>query len=193
MYARYKAGHPATIAQTPTAPEPTSAQTVAPATELTHCRARELLILHAAVIEEFRRRGIARTGNGPIGDYAETLFARALDWTLEANSAAGHDAIDRSGSRYQVKARRVTAANPSRQLGAIRKLPERPFDQLAAVLFDAKFDILRAVLIPVELIIDVAKPVPHTNSWRVMLSDKLIATTGVRDVTTTIAVARRAI
>lgn len=159
--------------------------------DLSNSRARELLGLHAAVIDEFRRRGIGRTGNAPIGDYAGTLFARAFGWMLEANSAAGNDAIDTACVRYQIKARRVTPSHPSRQHGAIRKLPQRPFDYLAAVLFDAEFDILRAVLIPVNTVIDVAKPVPHTNSWRVMLSDRLIATMGVWDVSDTIAIAHR--
>ena len=187
MYARYRADDPITASP----PAPARSTPGKPASDLTGLSAQALLVLQAAVIDEFRRRGIARTGNGPLGDYAETLFARAFGWTLEANSAAGHDATDAAGIRYQIKGRRVTAATPSRQLGAIRQLPERPFDYLAAVLFDGKFDILRAVLIPVVLVIDVAKPSKHTNSWRVMLSDRLIAAKGVRDVTKQISDANR--
>ncbi|WP_147276179.1 DUF6998 domain-containing protein [Sphingomonas aracearum] len=43
----------------------------------------------------------------PVGDYAETLFARAFGWTLEPNSRAAFDACDASGRRYQIKARRL--------------------------------------------------------------------------------------
>ncbi|WP_374576440.1 hypothetical protein, partial [Phenylobacterium sp.] len=68
---------------------------------------RELLVLHGQIMDELREREIVRTGNGPVGDYAEVLFSRAFGWRLEPNSAAGYDATDGAGVRYQIKARRV--------------------------------------------------------------------------------------
>ncbi|QGY03599.1 hypothetical protein MMSR116_18175 [Methylobacterium mesophilicum SR1.6/6] len=49
-------------------------------------KVNELLELHGAVIEELRERKIVRSANGPIGDYAEFLFAKAFGWTLVNNS-----------------------------------------------------------------------------------------------------------
>lgn len=197
MYAVFKAGASSSVSPPPLSGQESAAESplepTTPVVDLSRMRARDLLVLHASVIDEFRGRGIARTGNGPLGDYAETLFARALGWRLEANSAAGHDATDAAGTRYQIKSRRITAANPSRQLGAIRKLPEMPFDMLAAILFDGRFDVLRAVVIPVALVLKAAKPVTHTNSWRLMLNDRLMAEDGVRDVSETIRLAHRVI
>jgi hypothetical protein len=41
---------------------------------------RELLVMHAAISEELRRRGVTRSSNNPVGDLAEHLFRRALGW-----------------------------------------------------------------------------------------------------------------
>lgn len=144
---------------------------------------RDLLMQYGAILGELRQRGITRTGNGPIGDYAETLYAPAFNWSLNANSTAGCDAVDGNGVRYQIKARRITALNPSRQLSAIRRLEEGQFDMLAAVLFSEAFGIERAVLIPRSIVGAAAKKVAHTNSWRLMLSDRVMARQGVDDVT----------
>ncbi len=67
----------------------------------------ELLQRYGAVMDELRRRDIVRSANSPISDLAEVLCCRAFDWTRAGNSAAGHDAVDGSGRRYQIKARRI--------------------------------------------------------------------------------------
>jgi hypothetical protein len=143
----------------------------------------ELMRFYAAILSELKERGIARTGNGPVGDYAEALFARAYGWRLGANSEAACDAVDDAGIRYQIKGRRLTTPSSSRQLGALRCLPERGFDILAAILFDVDVTVLRAVPVPIELVEQAARRAEHTNSWRLMLSDKLCAAPGVIDVT----------
>lgn len=117
-----------------------------------------LMRLQAQVIGELRRRGVLRTNNNPVGDFAEHLFARAMGWTLSGNSTGGYDACCAQGTRYQIKARRLTEANGSRQLGAIRKLGDHQFDHLAAILFSADFNILRAVIIPHAVVAAYAKP-----------------------------------
>jgi hypothetical protein len=149
----------------------------------------ELLVIYGEIMDELRGRRVVRTGNSPVGDYAELLFAQAFDWNLEPNSAAGHDATDARGLRYQIKARRLTARNGSRQLSAIRRLNDGTFDYLAAVLFDSSFKVLRAILIPHSLVSARAKRVEHTNSWRFILDDRVWQAPGVRDVTAELAVA----
>lgn len=151
---------------------------------LPEATAAQLLALFADVLGELRQRGIARSANNPVGDYAEHLVAKALGLELSSNSTAGYDATDAAdGTRYQVKGRRLTGSNPSRQLSAIRNLPDRHFDYLAGVLFAADFSVARACLIPVDVVEREATYVAHTNSWRLMLRDGLWSQEGVRDIT----------
>ena len=82
---------------------------------------KELLQLQAAATNELKRRDVVRTQNNPLGDYTEWLVAQAMGLELAANSKAGYDGIDSNGTRIQIKGRRITPKNKSRQLSAIRK------------------------------------------------------------------------
>jgi hypothetical protein len=140
--------------------------------------------IYGQVLDELRGRGVVRTRNSPVGDYAEYLFSTAFGWSLEANSTSGYDAVDGEGTRYQVKCRRVCGGGSGeRQLGVFRDLPAGKFDILAAVLLDAGFKVLRAALIPRELISSRAAYVPHVNGWRFTLDDEVWALPGVIDAT----------
>ena len=81
---------------------------------------QDLLGLHAGIMDELRRRGVARTANNPTGSLAEFLFCRAFSWQQAPNSEKGFDARDGNGKRYQIKGRRLHPQNKSRQLSAIR-------------------------------------------------------------------------
>lgn len=143
----------------------------------------DLLGLHIDILNELRRRNIIRSSNGPAGDYAELLFSRAFSWILDSNSKSGHDATDVLGNRYQIKCRRITVSNPSRQLSALRNLNKDPFDVLAAVLFDDRFRVLRAGLIPLHVVKDKSTFTPHVNAHRFILRDSVWALPDVKDVT----------
>ena len=147
-----------------------------------------LLQASAAIVRTLRDRGIVRTGNGPLGDYAERLFTQAMDWTLATSATAGYDATDRAGLRFQIKARRRSGAG-FRQLGIIRKLEGHHFDMVAAALFTPDFGVERALLIPHAAVVSHAKPVAHTNGWRLMFNDGLAKAPGVRDVTEAVCAA----
>jgi hypothetical protein len=151
--------------------------------DLTSYSVPDLLRLYASVMDQLRERAVLRSSNGPAGDYAELLFSRAFDWVLKANSSSGHDANDAEGLRYQVKCRRITARNPSRQLSAIRNLDARPFDFIAAVLLDEAFKVTRAAIIPYDVVKQHATFTKHTNSSRFILRDSVWKIEGVRDVT----------
>src|SRR5262245_61552067 len=155
----------------------------APRIDVAGCTVPELLAGYGAILDELRRRDIVRSSNNPVSDYAELLFCKAFRWARENNSAAGFDAIDESGVRYQIKARRLSLRNGSRQLSAIRKLDADPFDILAGVLFDEKFQITRAALVPLAVIRTRSVHVAHTNSWRFLLRDDVWHEKGVLDVT----------
>jgi hypothetical protein len=142
----------------------------------------QLLSDYASILDELRDRQIVRSVNNPLSDYAELLFCNAYGWEREGNSSSGHDAIDISGARYQIKARRITPHNRSRQLSAIRNLDKRPFDFLAGLLVDRKLKIIRAAPIPIAIIDQKSDHVAHANSWKFLLRDSVWQTDGVVDV-----------
>ena len=143
----------------------------------------ELLALHAKLGDELRARGITRSANNPTGDLAEYLFCEAFGWSQAGNSHANIDAIGPDGTRYQIKGRRLTRYNNSRQLSAIRDLESGHFDVLAGVLFNEDYSVMRAALIPHAIAIDRATFVERTNSHRFLLRDDIWNAAGVRDVT----------
>lgn len=152
-------------------------------TDLRAYPALALLRLQAEAMEELYRRGVVRTRNNPVGDLAEELFCRAFRWKREGNSARSVDAVAEDGARHQIKARRLTAANTSRQLSAIRDLAGAHFDFLAGALFDFDFTVRRAAIIPHATVLRRARYVAHTNSSNFMLTDEVWREPGVIDVT----------
>lgn len=161
--------------------------------ESTLLTVNELLSAYGAILDELRRRKIVRTSNNPLSDYAELLFCHAFGWSRTTNSSAGHDAIEKSGIRYQVKGRRLTRHNRSRELGAIRELDQTPFDYLAGLLVDERFQVVRAALVPVVVVQARAAYVPHTNAWKFLLLDGVWSVPGVIDATIELRAAASAI
>lgn len=142
----------------------------------------ELLALHAGLLAELRARGVLRSENNPTGDLAEYLFCSAYGWQRHSNSKKALDATGADGTRYQIKGRRHTRHNPSRQLSAIRDLDG--FDVLAAVLFDELYRVERAALIPVGVVRQYSTYTRHTNSFRFLLRDEVWDADQVIDATT---------
>ena len=151
--------------------------------DLTNAPVSALLELHGDLLAELRRREVVRSANNPTGDYGELLFSRAFGWTLNGNSSADADAIDAEGLHYQIKCRRLTTPSGSRQLGFIRRMPDRPFDHLAAVLLDGNFRVLRGAILPYEVVQPRAVYVDSVKAWRFMLCDLVWGLEGVVDVT----------
>lgn len=144
---------------------------------------RRLLALYSDVMEELRGRGLVRSSNGPGADYAEGLIPKAFRLKLNVASTAGHDGVDSRGFRYEVKCRRLTEHNESRQLSAIRGLEKRHFDYPAGVLFNHDFSVFCAALIPYRVVKKHADFVERTNSWRFLLRDSVWDLAGVKDIT----------
>ena len=143
----------------------------------------ELLVLHSEVSEELRLRKVLRSSNNPTGDLAEYMFCQAFGWKQENNSHAHVDAIDIYNVRYQIKARRMTQHNDSRQMSAIRNLNDDHFDFLAAVIFTSNYKVYKAAVIPIDAVKKHSKFTPHTNSHRFILRDNIWDLPDVRDVT----------
>lgn len=142
-----------------------------------------LLRLFAETLEELRRRKIVRSSNNPVADYAERIAAHALQLRLVGKSGAGHDGEDVSGGRYQIKGRRITPHNDSRQLSFMRNLDAKPFDYLVGIIFDAEFRIHRACVVPFDVVQKRAAFSKHVNAHRLLLRDEVWSVPGVRDVT----------
>jgi hypothetical protein len=147
----------------------------------------DILRLYASLMAELRTRGVVRSSNNPVADYTESLVAQRLGLKLLGNSAAGCDATDAAGVRYQIKGRRLTPQGSSTQLSAIRNLETRPFDVLAAVVYNADFSIAYAAVIPHEFVLAHARYRKHTNSHCFMMTRAVMVAPGVVDVTARLA------
>jgi len=143
----------------------------------------DLLSLYASVLNELRDRGVTRSTNNPVADYAEALVSEALGLSLNPKSTTGFDAVDGEGVRYEIKARRLTPHNSSRQLSAIRGLDDRHFEYLVGVLFGEGFEVHRACVVPYEVVVNNSTYRTHTNAWVFHLRDEVWRLPSVRDVT----------
>ncbi|MFO0836009.1 MAG: hypothetical protein U0638_13640 [Phycisphaerales bacterium] len=143
----------------------------------------ELLQLFCWTLEELRGREMVSSTNNPVGDFTEKIVINALGLKGTRKSNAGHDATDSRGKRYQIKGRRITSHNPSRQLSFMRELESRPFDHLVGVLFDADFSVLRAAKIPFRVVRERARYSVHTKAHRFWLVDEVWQLNGVEDIT----------
>jgi hypothetical protein len=151
---------------------------------------RDLLRQYGRILSDLRARGVIRSENSPVGDYAEFLAAKALGLTLVSNSSIGYDGTDANGVRYQVKGRRITRWNRSPQLGAIRGLagPD-PFDVLVAVMFDEEMAVTKAITMPISAVKAAARAQAHVNGWRLNLTQAVLARDDIEDVTALIQAA----
>lgn len=134
---------------------------------------KDLLKLYAQIMEELRLRKVVRSGNNPVADYAEKISAKYLGLKLENNSNLGFDAVKR-GVKYQIKSRRITPRNKSRQLGVIRNLKKKHFDYLLAVIFDENFVLKELWKIPHAKIAKYSKYRAHQNGHILVLRGKIL-------------------
>lgn len=115
-------------------------------------------------MRELRRRDLIRSSNNPVADLAERAAADHLKLTLQPKSNRGYDAVDEAGQRYEIKSRRVTAANRSRQLGQLRNLEQRPFDYLVAVIYDEEVQLTELWKVPVDHVLACSTYRQHVNA-----------------------------
>ena len=143
---------------------------------------KELLCLFGSILDELQSRGIVRTSNNPISDYTEWLVSSRLKLKLAGNSEKGFDATDEKGVRHEIKARRVTPKNKSRQLSAIRDIEGEHFDFLIAVIYNKDFEVILALKIPRPVVVAKSSYVKSTNSFKLMADDRLKDEPGVEDI-----------
>jgi hypothetical protein len=143
---------------------------------------KELLQITGKILDELSAREIVRTSNNPVSGYTEWLVSKRLGLTLCGNSEKGFDSTDKSGVKYEIKARRVTPANKSRQLSAIRDIQGEHFNFLIAVVYDKDFEVILALKIPRSVVVAKSTYVKSTNSYKLMAEDGLKDEPGVEDI-----------
>ena len=143
----------------------------------------QILGLFADILEELGRRGVTRSKNNPVADYAEHLACRAFSLAPAEKSTKGYDATDSTGKKYEIKSRRKSVRSNPTRFSAIRDLQNRHFDLLVAVLFSQDFTVMRAALIPYDAVLKLAFRQEHVNGWILPIRDSLWSADGVVDVT----------
>ena len=119
---------------------------------------KDLLEVYAELMEEMRIRKLIRSNNNPVSDYAEKLVIEKFGLELCSKSTTGYDAINtKTKVKFQIKARRLTKHNKSRQLGVIRNIDEKLFDFLIVILFDDLFNVVEAYKVPFPVVFKTAK------------------------------------
>ena len=85
---------------------------------LNNMNEQSLLNLYSDLMEELRDRKLIRSSNNPVADYAEKVAVEQLKLIRAGKEERGYDALDKNNNtKYQIKGRRITRHNKSRQLG----------------------------------------------------------------------------
>jgi hypothetical protein len=124
---------------------------------------QRLLKLYSELMEELRDRELIRSSNNPVADYAEKIAVEYMGLTRLGKEERGYDAVEKNKQRYQIKGRRVTRHNNSRQLGVIRNLDEKLFDYLIAVIFNEDFSVNEIWKVPYRFVKENSRFSKHQN------------------------------
>ncbi|MBN2269939.1 MAG: hypothetical protein JXN61_04950 [Sedimentisphaerales bacterium] len=143
---------------------------------------QQLLQLHGESTQELRRRGVVRSANNPLADYAEFLVCCTLRLSPAGPSTKGFDATDASGNRYEIKARRRAKGTEPTRFSALRDFEGGHFRYVVLVLFADDYTIERAAVLTVSAVRKRAFYQKHVNGWIIPLNDRTWAGVGVRDV-----------
>jgi len=145
-----------------------------------------LFSLYRAILTELKSRGVIRTENAPVGDYAEYLVAAALGGELEPNSKKSWDVRGSDGEMLQVKARVVSEpAEP----GQLQLSPFRSFDFHSAVivlLSAADYAVVRASKVPRHVVETAAVYRQHVNGKVLFARAEIMGHPDATDLTATL-------
>lgn len=146
----------------------------------------ELMNMYADILVELNSRNVVRTYNSPVGDYAEWLVAEKLGLMLEHNSQKGYDAYDpETDSRYQIKSRweRGAATTQSRELNVIRNYDGNQFDYLVIVIFDERFCVKEAYMLPHDTVKPYARYNKHQNGYILIAKGAVLTDKDTKNIT----------
>ena len=139
--------------------------------------------MHDSILSELEKRQILRSRNNPAGDYAEWLVSTVLGLTLASKAAKGFDATSADGTRVQIKGRHVAASDKSVQMGVIRNLDGKDFDELISIVFEANWDVRAVARIPHAAVASVSTYRKHVNGHVMYLNDTVLGHKDVENIT----------
>ncbi len=147
----------------------------------------DLVNLYGNILSELNSRGVVRTYNSPVGDYAEWLVSHKLGLNLERNSPKGYDAYleqDKVRITYQIKSRWEHGAPSAktRKLSVLRDVGENAFHYLIAVIFGPHFEIREAWQIPVEVLGQYLSYSRHVNGYLLTLAGPILRNPAVLNI-----------
>jgi hypothetical protein len=151
--------------------------------DLSGLRIQDLFKLHEDISVELIERNIIHSSNNIIANYSEKLACESFGLIQMPESTKGYDAKDSKGLKYEIKGRKPTVKNKSRQLSALRGLDDNQFDFLIAILFEGSFEVKRAAKIPHAVVLKKSTFVPRTKSWTFHIRDEIWDIPGVEDIT----------
>ena len=146
----------------------------------------QVLGLYADIINDLRERGVLRSTNSPVADYAEYLVCRGLSLSPAKKSAKGFDATDAEGKKYEIKARREATGSKPTRFSPIRELEAHQSDYLVAVVFAEDFTVKKAGILTHSAVCRLAYRQERVKAWILPLSSSLWIGRGVNDVTSTL-------
>jgi hypothetical protein len=149
-----------------------------------------LFSLYRAILSELKSRGVIRTENAPVGDYAEYLVATALGGQLAPNSEKAWDVLGSDGEKLQVKARVVSdPAEP----GQLQLSPFRSFDFHSAVivlLSATDYAVSQASKVPVHVVESSAVYRQHVNGKVLFARPEIMGHADATDLTAALRAAQ---
>jgi hypothetical protein len=151
-----------------------------------------LFSLYRAILSELKSRGVIRTENAPVGDYAEYLVATALGGQLAPNSEKSWDVLSNDGEKLQVKARVVSdPAEPGQlQLSPFRSFG---FDSAVIVLLSAAdYAVVRASKVPRYVVESSATYRQHVNGKVLFARPQIMGHPEATDLTAALRAAQTA-
>ena len=149
-----------------------------------------LFSLYRAILRELKDRGVIRTENAPVGDYAEYLVVTALGGQLAPNSEKSWDVLTKDGQKLQVKARVVSEpAEPGQlQLSPFRSFS---FDFAVIVLLSATdYAVTRAAKVPRPVVESSTIYRQHVNGKVLSARPEIMGHPDAQDLTATLRAAQ---
>jgi hypothetical protein len=150
----------------------------------------DLFSLYRAILSELKSRGVIRTENAPVGDYAEYLVTTALGGQLAPNSEKSWDVLCKDGEKLQVKAR-VVSDQP--EPGQLQLSPFRSFgfDSAVIVLLSAAdYSVARASKVPRYVVESSAPYRQHVNGNVLFARPEIMGHPDATDLTATLRAAQ---
>jgi hypothetical protein len=149
-----------------------------------------LFSLYRAILSELKSRGVIRTENAPVGDYAEYLVKAALGGKLARSSEKSWDVLGNDGAKLQVKARVVS--EPA-LLSQLQLSPFRSFDfhfAIIVLLSAADYTVARASKVPRHVVETFAVYRQHVNGKVLFARAEVMGHPDATDLTATLRAAQ---